>query len=395
MGHCLMLGLEFVGTGRSVKLDSEFKSQIDNLKVMAERQSLTKSEKKHVDAIVHLAKNDFSSAATCFEEILLESPTDIHALKMAQDMYFFTGQLPDMKDSVARVVPFWESSNLPMKSYVHGLYAFGLEENNFYRKAEVEARKALEMNANDAWATHAVAHVCEMEGRIDDGINFLDKTSSDWKVGEYLAAHNFWHWALYLIEKDDYDSAYDIFTSEVLRRTIEAKSIFNIVDATSLLYRLELTEGVRRNNSEYWDQLYAVCKPHLQDHITAFNDCHFLMALLGKKNYSEANELLDSLVLSEDIILGKNVVRPLLNAMIQFEREQYATAVGILLPLKYKLVEMGGSNAQRDLFNQLLIMAAIKSTDSAHHILAKRLVIERQALKPSPLGDRILSFENK
>ncbi|RWS14999.1 tetratricopeptide repeat protein 38-like protein [Dinothrombium tinctorium] len=395
MGHCLVHDLEFLMAGRAIKLDSQFKSEIDNLKRMAEKQSLTKSELKHVEAVVNLSKKDFTSATACFEEILLESPTDIHALKMAHDMYFFAAQFAGMMDSIARVVPFWESSNLPMKSYVHGLYAFALEENNFYAKAEAEAKKALQMNANDAWATHAMAHVFEMEGRADDGINFLDKTSSDWKVGEFLASHNFWHWALYLIEKGDYDSANDIFTSEIFRRTMDAKSILNIIDATSLLYRLELTEIVKRDNRDYWDHLYAVCKPHLKEHNNVFIACHLLIALLGKKNFSEANELLDSLAQSEEIFLGKNIVRPLFNAMIQFEREQYATAVNLLLPLKYKLVEIGGSYAQRDLFNQLLIIAAIKSTDGAHRTLAHRLIIERQALKPSPLGDRILSLENK
>lgn len=38
------------------------------------------------------------------------------------------------------------------------------------------------MNRFDCWATHAQAHVFEMQGRFDEGIKFLESTVEDWKV---------------------------------------------------------------------------------------------------------------------------------------------------------------------------------------------------------------------
>lgn len=67
-------------------------------------------------------------------------PTDILALKMVTDTYFFLGKQRKLRDSVARVLPLW-SKDLPLKSYLHGMYAFGLVETNFYAKAESEAHK--------------------------------------------------------------------------------------------------------------------------------------------------------------------------------------------------------------------------------------------------------------
>lgn len=60
---------------------------------------------------------------------------------MVTDTYFFLGRQRQLRDSVARVLPFWTSRSLPLKSYLHGMYAFGLVETNFYEKAESEAFK--------------------------------------------------------------------------------------------------------------------------------------------------------------------------------------------------------------------------------------------------------------
>ena len=43
-----------------------------------------------------------------------------------------------------------------------GMLAFGLEECGEYAKAEAAGQEALRLNRQDAWATHALAHVYEM-----------------------------------------------------------------------------------------------------------------------------------------------------------------------------------------------------------------------------------------
>ncbi|PIO61432.1 hypothetical protein TELCIR_17046, partial [Teladorsagia circumcincta] len=65
--------------------------------------------------------------------------------------------------------------------YLHGMLAFGLEECEQYAEAEEAAMKALNMHRFDCWATHARAHVMLMEGRIDEGIQFMESTVDDWR----------------------------------------------------------------------------------------------------------------------------------------------------------------------------------------------------------------------
>lgn len=122
------------------------------------------------------------------------------------------------------------------------MYAFGLVETNFHRKAESEALKGLDREPKDGWAMHALAHVYEMEGRADEGIARLSKTVQDWSVCNHLACHNFWHWALYHIEKGELDAAGDIFENEILRRSLQSKTMLDIVDCASLPFRMQLED---------------------------------------------------------------------------------------------------------------------------------------------------------
>ena len=51
MGHVITNGLDLIGTGRSVHLDSEFKSSIDNMVAIAAKSQISENEKKHVNAV--------------------------------------------------------------------------------------------------------------------------------------------------------------------------------------------------------------------------------------------------------------------------------------------------------------------------------------------------------
>ena len=43
-------------------------------------------------------------------------------------------------------------------SYLNGLFSFGLVQTNYFDEAYKYARKALESNETDSWATHTVAY---------------------------------------------------------------------------------------------------------------------------------------------------------------------------------------------------------------------------------------------
>ena len=95
-------------------------------------------EKAHVKALKQWGYGHFADSAVTWEEILQEHPTDLLALKMAHEAYFFMGDCKNKRDSMKRVMTFWRN-DMPCYSFLHGMYAFGLEECGQYREAEAEA----------------------------------------------------------------------------------------------------------------------------------------------------------------------------------------------------------------------------------------------------------------
>ena len=60
--------------------------------------------------------------------------------------------------------------------------------------------------------------------------------------------------------------------------------------------------------------------------------------------------------------------------------------------MKYDIVDVGGSNAQRDVFSQLLIYSCIQSKEEKHRSMGRALINERKLMKEnSPLTDRMMN----
>jgi len=167
------------------------------------------------------------------------------------------------------------------------------------------------------------------------------------------------------------------------------------VDATSMLYRLEM-EG--ENVEGRWGDLYDITLPHKQDHLQPFYDAHLLLSLLGSDHKDTAAEMMESMKTFATEVQGtryektSDVSVALCEALVAYDNGEFEKAVDILHPIRYKIVTLGGSHAQRDIFNLFLIHAALKSPNCYHNKLARSLLEERKALKQdSPLTDRLIA----
>ncbi|XP_032379920.1 tetratricopeptide repeat protein 38 isoform X3 [Etheostoma spectabile] len=394
MGHVISTGLELVSTTSSTRLNERLASAVRQTVELANSQDISPREKLHVKAMELFSRGHFPKACDAWEDILVDHPTDMLALKFAHDAYFYMGAQTQMRDSVARVLPHWKP-HMPLFSYLKGLYSFGLLETRLYDQAEKVAMEGLALTPDDAWAVHSVAHVYEMKAEMDKGLKFMESREKDWQVSDVLASHNYWHWALYFIEKGQYEAALQIYDSQVFRRCKATGSMLDTVDACSMLWRLEM-EGVCVKDR--WRELLQVTQPHTDDHVTLFNDMHFLMASLGAKESGTSQRLLEGLQeLAKDPgdnqqhQLAGTIGVPMCQAIMEYDQGNYNRAVELLYPLRYRVVDIGGSDAQRDIFNQLLIHAAIKSENKRHQKLGRCLLVERDAMRPSsPLTERLM-----
>ncbi|XP_041795028.1 tetratricopeptide repeat protein 38 [Chelmon rostratus] len=394
MGHVISTGLELMGTGSSIRLDERLNSAVRRTVELANSQNISPRERLHVKAVELLSRGNYPDACSVWEDILADHPTDLLALKFSHNSYFYMGAQANLRDSVARVLPYWKP-HMPFYSFLKGLYAFGLMETNFYDRAEKEAMEALALSPDDAWSVHTVAHIYEMKAEVDKGLKFMESRENDWKISDMLAGHNYWHWALNYIEKGQYEAALQIYDSQIFTRCKTSAAILDIVDGSSMLSRLEL-EGVCVKDR--WRELLQVTQPHTDDHVTLFNDLHFLMVSLGAKESGTSQRLLEGL---QDLAkepgdnqqhqLAGTIGVPMCQAMIEYNQGNYSGAMDILYPLRYRMIDVGGSDAQRDIFNQLLIHAAMKSKNKHHQKLGRCLLVERDTMRPnSPLTDRLM-----
>jgi tetratricopeptide (TPR) repeat protein len=305
---------------------------------------------------------------------------DALALRLAQDAYFFLGRSVAIRDRAAQALSAWERGN-PLTSFILGLYAFGLEETGDLKRAEEFGREALARNPHDAWATHALAHVMETANRREEGVAFLKSTRADWAPAHFMAHHNGWHLALFLIEQGRFDEVladYDRFSAPKLADD----ATLDRVDVASLLWRLELA-GV--DVGDRWAPVADKWMAHVDDHLLAFNDLHCAFAAARSPDPDHATRLSHSLDDYERLGLGDNrqvtaeVGRHLIDGALAFAGGDYAHAVEAILPVRHDAVRIGGSHAQRDIVNLTLIAAAERS---GQWRLARALLAERGRSAP-------------
>jgi hypothetical protein len=195
MGHALRAGLAVMASDRgAVPLLTE---SVEAIEALGRRT--VERERAHAAAARAWLEGDFAGSVHRYGEILLDYPHDLLALQVAHVGDFFLGAASMLRDRVAQVLPMWDTTT-PGYGYVLGMYAFGLEENALYSRAEDIGRRALDVNRRDAWAVHAVTHVMEMQGRLRDGVEWLTARESDWSVNNGFAFHNWWHLALFHLD---------------------------------------------------------------------------------------------------------------------------------------------------------------------------------------------------
>ncbi len=338
-------------------------------------------ERLHADALEGLAKGDTRRACGAWEAVLASFPQDLLALKMHHHQSFWTGQSYLIRNTVTGVFDSWDAS-MPGFSVVLGMMSFAFEECGDYLRAEQYGRRALDMNGDDLWTIHAVAHVLEMQGRIDDGITLLDRDPEEWADRNPFQGHNWWHLALFALEKGDYEFVLKIYDERVI--TSNTEFFLDIQNGASLLKRLELL-GV--GIGDRWDSLVEYAERQIDDHVLSFTDLHSCMTLAAAKKDEAVDRFRTSLTSFADTpdnycaSITNQIVIPMCDGIIAFEAGDYVRAVDHLWPLRESWSPIGGSHAQRDIFTQILVDATIQAgqLDRARALLSQRLTVKPQS----------------
>lgn len=313
-------------------------------------------------------------AADHLERALRLAERDVLALKFVHQIRFMMGDTAGMLASLRRHAPRFAGTSA--ESYVLGCQAFAEEETGDLAAAENSGRRALALNPADAWGRHAVAHVLEMSGRSREGADWLAGTSQHWRHCNNFGFHLYWHLALFLLDQGRIDGVLDLYDREI--RADRSDDYRDLANGASLLARLEI-EGV--DVGHRWDELGEIAARRVDDRRLVFADLHYVTALAGAGLGREAGQLVRNLKVdgiagtAADASLAGSVGVLAAEGVIAFRAGEFDAAARTLWAVRPRLGGIGGSHAQRDLFEQMLIESLMRSgdLDRAERLLDQRL----------------------
>jgi tetratricopeptide (TPR) repeat protein len=260
-----------------------------------------------------------------------------------------------------------------------GLHAFSLEENARFDEALALAERAMALDPTDAWAVHAMAHVHYERGDHARGIEALPPRIHPCDHLGYFKHHLLWHLALLHLADGHYERVERMFQSVFGDLAITVGS--DLQDAVSLAWRLDL---FGRPDPRRWQHLGAAARAWLDLPLLLFHDAHVAMALAAAGDWPSAELQLDRLRArakkTRNATLPEVLV-PLVEGLHAFARRDYRAAVERMAPIDARIAEVGGSHAQRELFHDTLLVAALRGDlhDAARPLLERRL-----ARRPNP-----------
>ena len=362
---------------------------IEAAETSASDRGATQRECLHIEALRAAAAGELVRAVQIWEQILVDNPLDVLALRFAHTMCLFLGFPAKGRDLSARVMDVWRE-DLPCYGFVLGIRAFGLQEAGDYAAAEVIGRRAVEINPGDMWAVHSICHVLEEQGRPHEGVEWVKSTAPGWSHCNNSRHHIRWHRTLYSLELEQFDEVLDLYDTKV--RGEKSDENMDIANAVSLLWRLNARKV---DVGDRWDELAALSESHIDDHVRAFFDSHYFMALAGSGRHAAAQRMLKGLrdftsERSKTVArITEDVGLQLYEGLHAYCNKDYERAVDLMLPVRYDVEKIGGSRAQRDIFAETLIYTTLRAKRFA---LARSLLAERTALKPkSPSSWRLLA----
>ena len=335
--------------------DPRFKVPINQcVDTLATRTDLNEREKLHREALTLWRDNQLLRAVETFDKIISLYPKDILAIRVAHYLHFYGQGNSAMVDSLAKVVGNWRPDET-FYGYLKGMECFALEELGEYAQAELAGREALSINSTDIWAAHAVTHIMQMQGRFNEGVLLIDSLRNNWHDANNFVNHMHWHLALLNIGLGDSDQALRIY-DDFLIEPIKDDFYLDICNSASLLWRLVML-GI--DVGDRWQHLHEISRHRVEDDELVFSTLHYLMApaVLGdQETISRCLNNIETWSARTDTqsLVCRKVGVTLAEAICQLNQGESKFAVEKLAGIQPQISQIGGSHAQRHLFEQMI-----------------------------------------
>ncbi len=367
------LGVAHAGAGLCLFLDERFdeaRTAIETARAVVGGQS--ERERSHVEALAQFVTGRPPDAERAMRAHLGRWPRDAMIVQRLYFLWFWQGRFPEMLGLTAAL-----TRHSPGEPFMLGLHAFALEQAGRCDEAVRVALAALRGNDRDAWAVHALAHALYELASFERGIESLPGRIHPCTHLGWFRNHLLWHLALMHLATGEYGRASRIARAAFERRPSAIAG--DLHDSISFLWRLELAG---QPVGERWQPFVEIARSRLNRQGLLFHAVHLAMALGGGGDWATAErqvEMLRARAEKDRTGVVGEVVLPLVEGVHAFGGGDYRRVIEKIEPLRGRIVEIGGSRAQRDVFHDTLLEACFRAGDVDR---GERLLAERIARRP-------------
>ncbi len=365
-------GLAWVSMMRGVA--SEAKENVGRAQALA--SGMSDREKRQIEALSLWINNKGPQSLALLREHLNDYPRDTFMLRLAQRLFMqgcHSAGVPNFPEELFALCQSLEKHCSDDWAFL-GSYAFAHHETGRLEEAYRLAQKSLEMRPTNAVASHSVTHVFFEQGDAVSGGDFLSNWLEGFDKRAAYHVHLSWHLALFELAMGGYQKALDRYETYI-RPSVVAKSAASLADSASLLWRLQLYCGTPPPKP--WDEVRDQAMPAAGNPGPPFRDAHAALAFAAAGDQDALGKAIDGLrtIADQGNVLAKEMTLPLVQGIAAFAEGNYGTAVTLMESPMRQLERIGGSHAQREVFEDTLLEAYLRAEqfDKAENMLRERL----------------------
>ena len=232
-------------------------------------------------------------------------------------------------------------------------YAFALCETGNLDKASDLIDRSLAINPLNANGSHVRSHIYYEAGETELGISYLGEWLKGYDRKGMLHGHLSWHVALWSLGQGDSDTMWKHIDADVKPGAAEGLPINVLTDTASILFRAELAGVVVPK--ERWTEISDYAMQLFPKTSLDFIDFHAAIAHAMAGNEEELLRIASTAKGGAAELVG--IVA---NAFKAIAGKNWKEATTLLTAAMADHARLGGSRAQRDLFEFALANALLK-----------------------------------
>lgn len=337
---------------------------------------LSQRQRQSIEIVSRFINGENHQAITGIVEHLKEFPRDALLLRLAQRLFVLgcggsgVADYPPlfykmMKDLEPQYGEDWAFM---------GQFAWANHEVGRMSEGLSLAEHSLDLKPSNAVAAHSVGHVYFETNRNEEGAAFLGSWLDDYDRRAAYRVHLSWHQALFELAMGRYNQALSWYQTDI-RPSVQEKKYAALADSASLIWRMHIYGDTVPHAP--WEELIELAAPAAANPGPSFRDAHAALAFTAAGDQAMFAKLVDGLqaMANKGDSCAKEATLPLVKGIGAFGEGDYAEAVRLMEPVHPQLTRIGGSHAQRQVFEDTLLEAYLRAEqfDKATSMLRERL----------------------